>query len=215
MHESGQDDLDVLRRIAGGSVTAEELSRLSYEFAHRQRIQIALIQHPRFPQRRALNILASLFPADLMRVIRNKRTNPLVRKRGEIEFVNKFQRLPLGEKLSCLKTAPAELLLHFQTTPDVRLLKAILNNPYCTEPIVLRMLQSRGDHQGLYQALDGTAWCRRPAVASVISRDPQAPVKILLSLLPLLNQEDREGLLRRPGTHESVRGRIRMMRTQS
>ena len=205
MHEAKQDELSVLRRLASGAVSADELNRLSDEFAHRQRVQVALIQHPRFPQKRALNIICSLFPGDLLRVIRNKRTNPLVRKRGELEFVNKFQRLPLGEKISYLKAAPADLLRHFQSLRDSRLLRAVLTNPCCTEHVVLNMLQAGNDHYGLYKALDGLPWIKRPAVASVISRDPQAPVKILLALIPLLSIADRERLLRRENTHQSVR----------
>lgn len=216
MHKDARpDELSVLRRIAGGSVSEDELSRMSEEFANRQRIQVALIQHPRFPQKRALNILCTLFPGDLLRVIRNKRTNPLVRRRGELEFVNKFQRLPLGEKISCLKAAPADLLRHFHSLRDVRLLRAVLTNPCCTEQVVLDMLHAGNDHHGLYQALDGLPWIRRPAVASVISRDPQAPVKILLTLIPLINAADRERLLRGPNTHKSVRERIRQLSERS
>ncbi|HDP95728.1 MAG TPA: hypothetical protein ENN40_10275 [Candidatus Aminicenantes bacterium] len=213
--EVRQDELSVLRRLASGFLSEDELSRLSEEFAHRQRIQVALIQHPRFPQKRALNILSTLFPGDLLRVIRNKRTNPLVRKRGELEFVNKFQRLPLGEKISCLKAAPADLLRHFRSLRDVRLLRAVLTNPCCTEQVVLDMLQAGNDRHGLYRALDGLPWIKRPAVASVISRDPQATVKVLLSLIPLLNHADRERLLRGKSTHTSVRERIRQFSQRS
>jgi len=215
MHESEQDELSVLRRISGSAVTAEELGRISEEFAHRQRVQVALIQHPRFPQKRALNIIPALFPGDLMRIVRNKRTNPLVRKRAELEFMNKFQRMPMGEKISSLKIAPANLLRKFTSLRDVRLIRAVLANPLCTEQVVLELLNSGGDHQALYGALDGSAWIRRPAVATAISRDPQAPVKILKALVPLMSAADCSRLLRMPGTHRSVREHIMLRRRES
>jgi len=209
MHEKGPDDLSVLRRINSGVVTVQELERLSDEFSHRRRIQVALLQHPRFPQKRALNIISSLFPGDLLKVLRNKRTNPLIRRRGEVEFLNKFQRLPRGEKITCLKTAPVELLVKFNRLSDPRLLHALLENPSCTESVVIGMILAAGDHQGLYNALDGTAWLKRPGVVSAISRDPMAPVKALLAIAPYLNQKDRSRLLSRAGTHESVRIRLK------
>lgn len=209
MPEKEQDELSVLRRINSGSVTVEELEKFGDEFSHRQRIQVALVQHPRFPQKRALNIISSLFPGDLLKVLRNKRTNPLIRRRGEVEFLNKFQRLPLGEKITCLKIAPVELLMKFNRLNDARLLHALLENPSCTESVVIGMIQGGGDHQGLYNALDGSDWLRRPGVVSAVSRDPLAPVKALLVISPYLNKQDRSRLLSRPGTHKTVKIRLK------
>ena len=209
MPDRDKDELSVLRRIKSGAISAGELERLSDEFSHRRRIQVALIQHPGFPQKRALNIISSLLPGELLMVLRNKRTNPLIRRRGEVEFLNKFQRLPAGEKTTCLKTAPVELLLRFKRLEDPRLLKALLMNPSCTESVVIGMIQSGGDHQGLYKALDGTAWLVRPGVVSAVSRDPMAPVKVLLAISPYLNRKDRSRLLGRTGTHEAVKARLK------
>ena len=73
------------------------------------------------------------------------------------------------------------------------------------------MLRKR-DRESLYMALNDTPWIRRPAIASVISRQPEAQIKILISIVPWLNERDLKRLESREGMHESVLEGIRRRR---
>ena len=205
-------DLELLRCLYKGGLSAGELEEMADRFADRYRVQVALIQNPRFPVRRSLNFISSLFPADLVRLIRNKMTNPQVRRRAELEFFNKFQRFPLGEKLTHVRTAPVELLGRLVESADTRILKVIFLNPNCTEEVVLKGLLRERDREPLYQALDNTPWIRRPVIASMLSRHPETPIKMLISIIPWLNESDLKRLETREGTHESVLEGIRRRR---
>ena len=106
-----------------------------------------LAQHPKFPQGLSLGIISKLFAVDLLRVIKNVNTNPFVRKKAELEFSQRYKRLALGEKISLLKMAPNSLLLAFHEENQPQLIQTILQNPNCSEDVVLRFVNRSQDSE--------------------------------------------------------------------
>lgn len=212
MADPDTTEIDLLRRIHRGGLSPAELEEMADRFADRYRVQVALIQNPRFPVRRALNFIPSLFPADLMRLIRNKMANPQLRRRAELEFFTKFRRFPLGEKITFARMAPVELLRGLIESKDQRILEVILQNANCTQEVVMTGLLRDGDRESLFAALNESRWVRQPGIASLISRQPDAPIKILMSVIPWLNSSDLERLESASGTHESILRLIRNRR---
>lgn len=137
-------ELDLLRKIHFGSVTEDELLDIYYQNPDNYRIRLNLAMHPRFPEKFAIDIIARLFSADLLRVIKNRRTRPNIRKRAEQEFTYKYQRFPLGEKISYMKIAPYSLLNYFIEEKDKHILAVILDNTNCTEELVLKFINRNG-----------------------------------------------------------------------
>jgi len=204
-----ENELDLIRRLKRGGWKREDLTAVYEQNQNRYRVLLHLIQHPRFPDAFALNILSRLFPVDLLMVIRNTLTNPFIRKRVEIEFKIRYPKIPLGEKISLLRAAPFPLLLHFIDENDFQVIGSILGNPNCTEEIILRFINRRGDRSVFYQALDATGWHTSAAVSRAIAHDADAPIKALLKIIPFVGRTERKRMAADPTLHEIVRARVR------
>lgn len=202
------DELNILKKMFRQNLSEEELMDIFYQNRDSYRLQLNLIQQPRFPEKHALNIISKLFPIDLIRVIKNKRTQPGIRKRSELEFANKYQKLPLGEKISYLKLAPHSLLHYFINEDNQRIINAILNNTNCTEEIVLKFINRKSNRFIFYEEIYSTDWFKRRQVAVAIANDPQAPIRIMIAIIPFLNLRQLQNLYKNEETHQIIRQSI-------
>ena len=203
-----ESELDVLKQLHRQSLPEAELMDIFYRFQNSYRVLLHLVQQPRFPGKQSLNIISQLIPIDLIKVIKNKHTHPAIRKRTELEFVNKCGKFPLGEKLSYLKIAPHSLLDYFIEEKNKRVLQVILHNPHCTEELVLKLVNRNSPRFAFYEALYDTEWYKRPQVALGISHDPQAPIRILVTIIPYLNLRELERLYTDDLTHQVIKNNI-------
>jgi len=206
--ELDNNELKLLRRIKYGHIGSEELVSLYNEYAGNYRMRFALVQHPSFPVKTALNIIPSLFTIDLIRLVKNRRTNPFIRKRAEIEFVNKYPRYPLGEKITYMRIAPRSLLNYFIREKDKKILKEMLNNPQCTEELILKMINLEDEGKGkfeLYDVLSESEWFKRRMVAEAIANDKTAPIKIILKILPYLSIKNLNKIYSSVNTHKTIK----------
>lgn len=201
-------ELDLIRQLRYGSFSEEELVDIFHEFSNSYRLRFHLIQHPRFPGKLSLGVISRLFVPDLMKLIKNKRTNPFIRKRAELEFFMRYQKIALGEKISLLKMAPLSLLEYFSEEKDGRILNAIFNNSNCTEDLVLRFIHRKGVRFAVYVALADTDWYKRPNIAYAVSRDSEAPIKLMLMIIPFLRLDRLRDLYLSDDTHHIIKDRI-------
>lgn len=201
--------LNVIKKLQFAGISQEELEEIYRLHKDDYRILLHLIQHPKFPQSISLGIISKLFAADLVRVIKNVKTNPFIRKKAELEFSQRYKRLALGEKISFLKIAPNSLLLAFSAENQPQLIENILNNPNCSEDVVLCFINRHGERANLYVALDKSQWHMNRAVAEAVANDPQAPIKIILKIIPYLGLVGLQKLFKDETTHQIVRDRIR------
>jgi hypothetical protein len=201
--------LNVIKKLQLSSVSQEELEEIYRLHKNDYRVLLHLVQHPKFPQSISLGVISKLFAADLVRVIKNVKTNPFIRKKAELEFNQRYKRLALGEKISLLKFAPNSLLLGFSDENQPQLIETILNNPNCSEDVVLRFINRHGERVNLYAALDNTHWHMNPAAAMAIAHDTEAPIKIILKIIPYLGLAGVQKLYKDENTHQIVRDRIR------
>lgn len=201
-------DLELIRKLNFGNLSEQELIDVFYKNRDKYRILVNLIQQPKFPEKFSLNIIPKLFPIDLINVIKNKRTNPFIRKKAEIEFTMKYRKFPLGEKLSLIRVAPNSLLNYFIKENDKRVLKAILNNRNCSEGIILKFINTRTQRFDFYEELILTDWYKRPSVVQAIIRDIEAPIKLILKLIPFLTKSQLKKLYEQDNTHEIVKRNI-------
>jgi len=202
------NDLEILKRLHRQILSESELLDLLYQSRDKYRVQLHLIQQPRFPERHAINIIAKLYPMDLIRVIKNKLTPPNIRKRAEIEFVNKYPRFPLGEKKSYLRIAPNSLLNYFHEENDPHILEIILTNGNCTEELILKFINRSISRFHFYEVLVNTEWYKRPQIAYAISHDREAPIRLLMAIIPYLQLGRLEKIYQDENTHQSVRNHI-------
>lgn len=204
-------ELELIRRIKYGSINSRELLELYNEYENNYRIVFFLIQHPSFSEKTALNIIPRLYIIDLIRVIKNRRTNPFIRKRAEVEFVNKYPRYPLGEKIGYMKIAPLSLLNYFVSEKDRDVLKVILSNPQCTEELVIKMVNREDGGEGkfsFYEVMVEMEWYKRRQVAEAIAHDINAPIRIMLKIIPYLTRENLKKIYDSDKTHQSIKNGI-------
>jgi hypothetical protein len=203
-----ESELELLKLLYRKTLPEEELIDIFYQNRDRYRVLLHLIQQPRFPEKLALNIVPRLYPMDLIRVVKNKRTNSAIRKRAELEFVNKYNKFPLGEKLSYIKASPNSLLNYFIDENEKTLIEAILNNAYCTEEVLLKFVNRKSDKTSFYEAISATEWYKRPQVAFAVSHDSQAPIRILVAIIPYLSLKQLEKIYKNEKTHQIVKNNI-------
>jgi len=201
--------LNVIKKLQFAGISQEELEEIYRLHKGNYRVLLHLVQHPKFPQSISLGIISKLFAADLVRVIKNVKTNPFIRKKAELEFSQRYKRLALGEKISLLKIASNSLLLCFSAENQPQLIESILNNPNCSEDVVLRSINRHGERANLYIALDNSQWHMNPAVAMAVAHDPEAPIKIILKIIPYLGLAGLQKLFKDESTHQVIRDRIR------
>lgn len=201
-------EFELLKHIQQANLTEQELVDIYFKHKSSYRVLYNLIQHPRFLERFALNIIPDLFSMDLVRVIKNKRTRPYIRKRAELEFMGRYQKLALGEKVSYIKVAPLSLMDYFIEEKEIRIIEVMLVNPQCTEDLIMKIINRKNERSGFYEAIDATDWYKRPRVASMIALDKQAPIKILIKIIPYLVKKDLISLAKNKETHNIVKNNI-------
>jgi hypothetical protein len=207
--KSASPSIQIIKKLQLASIRLEELEEIYRAHKDDYRVLLNLVQHPKFPQSLSLGIISKLFSVDLVRVIKNVKTNPFVRKKAELEFMQRYKRLALGEKISLLKMASHSLLLDFVDENQPQLIETILQNPNCSEDVVLRFINRHGDRFNVYAALDNSLWHMSPAVAEAVAYDPEAPIKIILKIIPYLGLSGLQKLFGDGSTHQVVRDRIR------
>ena len=203
-----KDEIELIRRLNFGSFSEPELIDIFHANRSKYRVLFNLVQHPRFPVKFSLNIIPTLFTMDLLRVIKKKRTNPFVRKKAELEFNNRYIKIPLGEKLSYLRIAPHSLLGYFIEEKDNQVLKTILNNSNCTEELVIKFITRKTPKHTLYEVISSTEWYKRPAVANLIANDSAAPIKLVLDIIPYLNANQLKKILESDEIHQIIKNNI-------
>jgi hypothetical protein len=203
-----KEELELLRKLNSSMVSEAELVDIFFQTKDNKRVLLNLVVHPKFPEKYSLDIIPRLIAMDLIRVVKNKRTRPAIRKKAELEFCNRFIKFPLGEKLGYLKTAPYSLLLHFIEEENKDILEAIIKNINCTEELILRFINRKNPRHLVYEVLLSTEWYKRPFIAEAISFDQEAPIKAILAVIPFLSRRVLKELYMNEGCHKIVKNNI-------
>lgn len=173
-----------------------------------KRLLTALLQKAEFPQHQALSVMNRLYSVELLRIAQGPRTTPFVRQKAEMAFNERFRQMQKGEQISILKQMGPNLLRQFSNLTDSQLLAAMLNNPRCTEELVVDMLRKKGPGSGVYQAVMQSRWINNLSVAEMLVRDPQTPIRALLMVIPILPLGIVRHLYRSPQLHAIVRAAV-------
>ena len=204
-------ELEILRKLQGGGVDSGTLIGIYDEFRSNYRIKLNLIQHPGFPVETALNEISSFYTTDLLNITKNKRANPFIRKRCEIEFSQRYVKIPRGEKISLMKRAPANLIEHIINEKDTAILKILIENPNCTEDLIIKFVNRSSGRRDLYNLLADSEWIKNRRVCYAISFDKAVPIRVWIKILPNLEIKRLRVLSRNPALHEIVLKNIRFL----
>lgn len=201
-------ELDILRKLQSGGIDSGYLIDVYEKYKDNYRIRLNLIQHPGFPVDTALNLISSLFTTDLLNVIKNKRANPFIRKKCEIEFSQKYIKIPRGEKISLMKRAPLSLLGYFINEKEKKILKVIVENPNCTEDLIIKFVNRGLDRTDLYDILIETEWIKNRRICYAISFDKDVSIRTWLAIIPNIEFKRLKELSEKSSLHGIIRGNI-------
>ncbi len=168
-------------------------------------IQKEMINHPHCPQEISMNILPNLLPIDLLRLAKNMRISPFIRRQAETIFIQKWPKIPMGEKISHARRATPYVLKNLKSEDNPMVLKAILENPSLTEDILLEIINSPGVSINALKEIFNSHWKNRYSIKLAIVRSPSTPISIILQMIPLLQKKDLQLLINEPDTHYIIK----------
>jgi len=200
-----RNKIELLKKIRLGSLSEGVLTDIYFENRESHIFLFNLVQSPSFQVRLGLEIIPKLFNIELVRVIANKRTNPFLRKKCELEFVERYRKIAIGEKLSLIKIAPESLLAHFVDEKNEKILEIILQSRFCTENLIVRIVNGKTDRQILYGLLSGSKWIKLRSIAEAVSFDSMAPIKIWIEIIPFLPVYRLREIIANVNYHEIIR----------
>lgn len=197
--------LDILRKLHRHTIPTEELEELYSTHKDSYRIVLALIQKRNFPVNISLGIVPKLFTPDLLLLMKNRMSNPQLRKRAEQEFLVKYRIMPSGEKMSLVKRAHPELLSELIFEEKEQILEQIFRAPGCITSVVFSfLLQAKVERYKLYNALTETRWLKERDVAEYVVKDEAAPVRAKVEALQGLSDSALRKVAEDESQHKAV-----------
>lgn len=161
-------------------------------------VQKELANHPCCPQDISLNILPLLLPIDLLRIAKNMRVSPFLRRQAEAIFLQKWNKIPLGEKISHARRATPYIIKNLKSEKNKMVIKAMLENPSLTEEILLEIINSPQISIETITEVFNSPWRNRYRIKFALARCPETPINFTLRIIPELQRNDLLALLKEP-----------------
>ncbi|MGQ9618873.1 MAG: hypothetical protein ACUVUG_07950 [Candidatus Aminicenantia bacterium] len=158
-------------------------------------VQREMVNHPCCPQDISLNLMPNLFSVDLLRIAKNFRISPFIRRQAETVFLQKWEKMPLGEKISHARRATPFILKNLKSEGSPMVFKAILENPTLTEEVLLELINSPKISMEAIKEIFNSPWKERYRVKFAIAKSPVAPISMVLKIIPSLQKRDLQILL--------------------
>jgi hypothetical protein len=169
-------------------------------------VRRALASHPRTPRREALSLVSTLFWRDLAHLSADSKVPPEVRRAADRDLLRRLPDMALAERVDLAKTVGRGTLVLLRLDPDPRVVSAVLDNRFATEPDVVRAAARAEAPPEVLAVIAGhPRWSLRPGVRSALLRNPSLPRPLAVSLLTRASRGDLEGLLAAPGISQFLR----------
>lgn len=169
-------------------------------------VRLALVAHPRTPRSAALSLVGTLFWRDLAALSANARVHPEVRRAADQDLLRRLPEMALAERIDLARTVGRGTLVVLRFDPDPRVVAALLDNRFATEPDVVQAAARPGARAAVLEVIAAhPRWSLRPSVRSALLRNAALPVSGALSLLTRASRQDLEGLCRNPRVPEILK----------
>jgi hypothetical protein len=152
-----------------------------------------------------LALVATLFWRDLAHLSADTRVHPEVRRAADRDLLRRIPEMARAERVDLARTVGRGTLVVLRFDADPRVVGALLDNRFATEPDVVQAA-ARAAAQAVLEVIAGhPRWSLRPAVRSALLRNPALPLSLALHLLSRATREDLEGLRGMPGAPALLR----------
>jgi hypothetical protein len=198
----------LLRTLRRGNLPAKELDALLKDRSARKMhaVRLALARHPRTPRREALTLVETLYWRDLAALSADARVHPEVRRAADRDLLRRIPELAVAERIDLAKVVGRGTLIILRLDPDPRVLAAVLENRFTTEPDVVSAASRREAGATILSLIvNHPRWGLRTAVRSALLRNRSLPEALALTLLTRASRDDLDGLTTSPGVSRLVR----------
>jgi len=150
-----------------------------------------LAGHPKTPRVKALRLVSTLYWRDLVKLAREIRTPPAVRRGAELQLVSRLPGLGAGEKRSIARLGGPGIIAQLRRDPDPKVIEALLENPRLTEGSLLPLVSSETTKPEILTVVArNKRWGIRYPVRQAVCKNPRTPAVTTLPLLPMLKKRD-------------------------
>jgi len=199
---------DFLRLLGRPDLPADVIEEiLKNRNAHKYHtVRRALAGHPRTPRHAALSLVSTLYWRDLAGLSADARAHPEVRRAADRDIARRLPEMALSERVDLARSAGRGTLLSLRFDQDPRVLLAVLNNRFTTEPDVIAVAARAQTPPSALEAIAShPRWSLRPALRSALLRNPALPGAVVLSLLSRASTADLAGIREVPGISRLVK----------
>lgn len=163
-------------------------------------VRRVLAAHPRTPRREALSLVSTLFWRDLANLSADVRVHPEVRRAADRDLLRRLPEMALAERIDLARTAGRGLLMTLRFDSDPRVVAALLDNRFVTEPDVVQAASNPEAKPAVLETIAGhPRWTLRPGVRGSLLRHRALPTAAALSLLTSASSGELRDLLTIPG----------------
>jgi len=197
-----------LKALSRADLSLEALRDILADRAARKyhAVRRALAAHPRTPRREALSLVSTLFWRDLAHLSADTKANPEVRGAADRDLLRRLPEMALAERVDLAKTAGRGTLAHLRRDPDPRVVAAVLDNRFATEPDVVQAAARPEAPSAVLEVIARhPRWSLRAGVRSALLRNPALPEPLALGFLTRATRDDLVGLASAPGVSRFLR----------
>jgi len=199
---------DYLKLLGRADLPAEMLEEILRNRNARKHhtVRRALAAHPHTPRHEALSLVTTLYWRDLARLSADARVHPEVRRAADRDLARRLPEMALAERVDLARSAGRGTLLSLRFDQDPRVLLAVLDNRFTTEPDILAVAARRQTPPSALEAIAShPRWGVQPALRSALLRNSALPVAVALSLLSKASGVDLAGILEAPAISRLVK----------
>lgn len=182
------------RKDAPAEFLQEVLQRR--HFLKSYRVKKALAFHPHTPRTEGFRLLRELYLMDLVQFAISPGVLPDMKIKAEAQVIAKLPQVPLGQKITLARRAPARITGALLAEGHAPVVKAALDNPNLTESQILRVLSRDKLPPLVVQAIARDAkWSHVYNVRIALIRQPATTLTTVLAFLPELTVSDLRELV--------------------
>jgi hypothetical protein len=197
-----------LKALRRAELAPEELDQILGDRAARKfhAVRRALAGHPRTPRREALSLVSTLFWRDLAHLSADSRVHPEVRRAADRDLLRRIPEMALAERVDLAKNVGRGTLVYLRMDRDPRVLSAVLDNRFATEPDVVQAAANADASPELLEVIAvHPRWSLRSAVRGALLRNSRLPGRLAVGFLTRASRDDLEGLLGKQGVPRFLR----------
>jgi hypothetical protein len=177
------------------------LSKNPMAMKHRKVIN-AVVRHPRTPRHVSLPVARRLYTFELMELALTPALAADLKMVAEEAIIGRIESISAGERMALARRASTQVAAALLLDPEPRIVEAALDNPFLTEPWVVKALMREDTPAHLALLVcSHSKWSVRHEVRLMLLRNPHTPLARAIAIadsLPVSSVKEVLALSRLP-----------------